>query len=364
MPYRMGGGKAPVPGKTPEDKLRHMIGQLLLTGFSGHRPGDPDVRRIAGDLHGGRLAGALVRGSNIANAVQLRELLAILNDAGGGNTPIIAVEQPGGGDTVLSEEKGFAFYNSANAISSGGNPRQAQHEYRMMADELAALGVTLNIGPSEDVCRRQGVDLSALCFGTSPSTITAFARAFKFGHHDHGVLTALRHVPFRPGLRTTWINERPSTTMLHLLLKAEPSDALFLTVKGLETMRYVDLSLSSIRTPKIRGGRNSFHDAVIFELEMPSGAPAHYGETVVRALRAGADMILIREPSTLPASITALSLEAIQSALKSGQLRMARIEDAYHHARTLKARLQSLPTRARIAAFQAGPAPSSAGDTQ
>ncbi len=315
-------------------------------------------------MHGGKLAGALVRDSNIANSAQLRELLAILNDAGGENTPLIAIEQPGGADAVLSEDKGFVFYNSANAVSSGGNPHEAQREYRAMADGLAALGVTLNIGPSEDVCRRQGVDLSAHCYGTSPSAIAAYAHAFKLGHHDRGVLTALRHVPFRPGLRTTWIKERPSTAMLHLLLRSEPSDALVVTVKAMETMRYVDLSLSSIRTARTRGGRTSFHDALIFEMEVPRGAPALYGDTVVRALQSGADMILIREPSSLPAGITALSFEAIQSALKSGRLQMARIEDAYRHAQTLKARLQSLPARARIAVLQAGAAPPSAGDTQ
>ena len=355
-PSGMGGdGKALMLGKTPEEKLRHMIGQLMLTGFSGRQPGDPDVERIAGDLHGGKLAGALVRDSNIANAAQLRELLAIIGDAGGENSPLIAIEQPGGADTVLSEDKGFAFYNSANAVSSGGNPREAQLEYRAMAGELAALGATLNIGPSEDVCRRQGVDLSALCYGTSAPAIAAYARAFKSGHHDRGVLTALRHVPFRPGLRTAWIKERPSTAILHLLLRSEPSDALVVTVKAMETMRYVDLSLSSIRTAKVRGGRGSFHDALIFEMEVPSGAPALYGETVVRALLSGADMILIREPSSLPAGIAALSFEAIQAALKSGRLQMARIEDACRHAQTLKARLHSLPARARIAMLQAGP---------
>ncbi len=354
-PFRMdGGGKAVMLGKSPEEKLRRMIGQLILTGFSGKRLEDPDVERVANDLHNGKLAGALIREPNIENAAQLRGLLAILNEAAGGNTPLIAVEQPGGPDTVLSEGKGFAFYNSASAVSSGGNPREAQLQYRAMAGELAELGVTLNIGPSEDVCRRRGVDLSAPCYGTSPSAITGYARAFKFGHHDRGVLTALRHSPFRPGLRTTWVEERPSTAMLHLLLRIEPSDALVLTVKGMEAMRYADLSLSPARPARMRGGRNSFHDAVIFEMEVPIGAPALYGETVVRALQSGADMILIRDPSTLPDGITALSFEAIQSALKSGRLPMARIEDAYRHAQTLKARLRSLPARAQTAALRDG----------
>ena len=354
-PPKTGPVKAGVSGKTPDDKLRHMLGQLMLTGFSGQQPGDPDVERITGDLRAGKLAGALVRDSNIESSAQLRLLLEAISDGAGADTPLIAIEQPGGPETLLPEDKGFAFYNSANAVSSSGSPHQAQTEYRAMAGELAGLGVTLNIGPSEDTCRRQGVDLSALCFGTAPSAVALYARAFKFGHHDRGVLTALRHVPFRPGLRTTWVKERPSAAMMRLLMKTEPSDALVISVKAMETMRYLDVSLGTARAAKTRGSRGNFHDALIFELDMPGGAPALYGETVVRALQAGADMILVREPSTLPAGITALSMEAVQSALKSRRLQMARIEDAYRHAQTLKARLRSLPVGGKTAGINRDP---------
>lgn len=354
-PSRAGPLKAGIPGKTPEDKLRHMLGQLMLTGFSGQQPGDPDVERIAGDLRAGKLAGALVRDSNIESSGQLRRLLEAINDGAGADTPLIAIEQPGGPDTLLPEDKGFAFHNSANAVSSSGNPYEARTEYRAMAGELAGLGVTLNIGPSEDTCRRQGVDLSALCFGTAPGVVALYARAFKLGHHDRGVLTALRHVPFRPGLRTTWVKERPSSAMMHLLLRTEPSDALVISVKAMESMRYLDVSPGAARAAKPRSGRGTFHDALIFEMDMPGGAPALYGETVVRALQNGADMILVREPSTLPAGITALSMESVQSALKSGRLQMARIEDAYRHARTLKARLQSLPAGGNTAGIDRDP---------
>ena len=354
-PPKTGPVKAGVSGKTPDDKLRHMLGQLMLTGFSGQQPGDPDVERITSDLRAGKLAGALVRDSNIENSAQLRRLLEAINDGAGADTPLIAIEQPGGPETLLPEDKGFAFYNSANAVSSSGNPHEAQTEYRAMAGELAGLGVTLNIGPSEDTCRRQGVDLSALCFGTAPGGVALYARAFKFGHHDRGVLTALRHVPFRPGLRTTWVKARPSAAMMHLLLRTEPSDALVINVKAMETMRYLDVSLGTARAAKTRIGRGNFHDALIFELDMPGGAPAFYGETVVRALQTGADMILVREPSTLPAGITALSMEPVQSALKSGRLQMTRIEDAYRHAQTLKARLHSLPASAKTAGINRDP---------
>jgi Glycosyl hydrolase family 3 N terminal domain len=333
----------------PGEKLREMIGQLLLSGFSGREPGDPDVERIANELRTGNLAGALVRVSNIENSAQLARLLGAITGAAGQDAPLIAIEQPGGPDTGLSEDKGFAFYNSANAAGSSGTPNEAQTQYQAMAGELAALGVTLNIGPSEDACRRPGIELSAHCFGTASQSIETYAQAFKSGHHGRGVLTALRHVPFRRGLRTAWLQERPSSALLHILLKREPSDALVVGVKAMEAMPYLGASLGSARAANGQASRNTFHDALIFELDMPAGAPAIYGETIVRALQSGADMILIRDPSVLPPALAALSVDAIQRALKSGALPEARFEDACRHAYALKARLQSLQAKSRIA---------------
>ncbi|MGC1584733.1 MAG: glycoside hydrolase family 3 N-terminal domain-containing protein [Rhodomicrobium sp.] len=352
-----------VPGKTFEERLRRMAGQLLVSGFSGSEPQDADVERIANELRDGKLSGLIVRDSNIVSAGQLRRLLATINSSGGETPPLIAIEQPGGPDTVLAEDKGFAFYNSANAISSSGSAYEAQLAYRAMAGELAALGITLNIGPTEDICPEEGVDLSAHCFGTSPALITAYARAFNFGHHDRGVLTALRHVPFRAGLRTSWMNERASSAMLHFLVKGETSDALLVSVKAMEPLPLMDLSFRALRGPRVRS--SGFRGALIFEMDMGDGsAPMLYGEAIVRAFQAGADMILVRDPSSLPAGLSAVSLDAIRAALRSGRLQMSRIEDAYRHVQTLKARLRTFPSRTKIAGLDRGAAPSHSGGVE
>jgi len=357
VPARAAAPVKPVAGKTNEERVRRMVGQLLVTGFAGREPEDADVERTVNELRDGKLSGIIVRDSNIASSGQLRRLLASIVDSGGENPPLVAIEQPGGPDTVLPEDKGFAFYNSANAVSSAASPYEAQLVYRAMASELAALGVSLNIGPSEDICREDGINLSALCFGTSPALIAAYARAFNFGHHDRGVLTALRHVPFRAGLRTSWINERANSAMLHLLVRGETSDALVVSVKAMERLPLTDVSFGTPRSARAR--RFGFRGALIFEMDMGSGsAPMLYGEAIVRALQAGADMIIVREPSSLPAGLSGLSLDAIQAGVKSGRLQMARIEDAYHHVQTLKARLRTFPGRTKIAGLDRDPVPS------
>ncbi len=342
----------PVPGKTPAERLRHMAGQLLLTGFAGREPEDADVARAARDVSEGRLSGVLVRDSNVESSHQLRQLVAALKNYSAKMPALIAIDQPGGSDTVLSEEKGFTFYGSANSVSSANSPFEAQGIYRSMASELAVLGITLSIGPSEDVCREEGVNLSALCFGTAPARIASYARAFNFGHHDRGVLTALRHVPFRAGLRTSAMNEPASSAILHLIVRGETSDALVVPFKAREPLSLTGLSfaLAQSKPRSQHDSRSAAHGVLIFEMDMgPGGAPIRYQEAMLRAFQAGADMILIRDTDGLPPDLPALCLEAVQTGLKSGRLQLARIEDAYHRVQLLKERLRTVQPRTELA---------------
>jgi beta-N-acetylhexosaminidase len=354
-PLAAASASAPIramPGKTPDERLKFMVGQLVLTGFAGRQPEDGDVERVVRDVREGKLSGVIVRDSNVAGFQQLRRLLLAVANAGGEGPPLLAIDQPGGADTVLSEDKGFAFYGSASSVGSGGSAHEAQLLYRAMAGDLAALGVNFNIGPSEDACREDGVNLSAFCFGTTPSRIAAFTRAFNFGHHDRGVLTALRHVPFRSGLRSSWMNERVSSAILHLHVKRETSDALVVRVKAMEPMALTEVAFAW-RQKKARapGGRSAgFDGALIFELDMgPSGAPVRYEEAIVRAFQAGADMIIVREPSSIPSGLYATSLDAVRAGIKSGRVPMARIVDAYKHVQRLKARLRPSQSRTKVA---------------
>ena len=349
----------PPPGKTPEERLRFMVGQLVLTGFSGREPEDAGVEEIAASLRAGRLSGVIVRDSNVTDPPQLRSLISAISAGAGEYPPIIAIEQPGGPDTVLAEDKGFTFYASANEVSGSTSPYDAQLAYRAMASELAGLGVTLNIGPSGDACREDGLNLSAICFGTSPAQIAAFARAFHFGHHDHGVLTALRHVPFRRGLSTQWLHERPSSAMVHALTGGGTSDALVVRVKAVQPPRLLDIAPRG----KYKLTRSfGYNGVLIFEIAMGSGgAPLRYSDAVLRAFEAGADMVLVREPSGLPADVYAIGLEAVHNGLKTHRIALSRIEDAYQRVQRMKARLQTFPSRTRIAGLNRGAAPPSPG---
>jgi beta-N-acetylhexosaminidase len=335
-------GLVPAPrkggtGRSPEERLRLMAGQILLVGFEGKQPSDPDAARVAAALHSGKLAGVVVGGANIENFSQLQRLLTVFRFENSENPPLVAIEQPGGPDAVLSEEKGFNFYASPSFVGHDRTPYHAQLLYREIAADLASLGINLNLGPSADVCTENGVDLSSLCFGMSPSRVAAYAAAFNFGHHERGVLTALLHVPFKRGWQTAPLFEQPGIALIRQVANREPGDAFVVRVRA-------DQPIVSDKDPLGQKGvfRGSNSDqALIFDLDMGvRGAPVRYEDALVRALQAGADAVLLRDASKMQGDIAERTYEAVKAAIDSGRLQMARVEEASRHVQRLKDRLK------------------------
>jgi beta-N-acetylhexosaminidase len=330
------------PPSRPEglrtQRLRKLAGQLLLSGFEGSQPADAGVKRIAAALRDGKVSGVLIRGPNIENARQLKALISHLAAGGENASALIAVDQPGGPDSVLSEEKGFAVYGAAGAVGSAMPPYEAQLLYRDMATELAAAGITLNIGPSGDVCGEREGDLSADCFGNNPPAVAAFARAFSFAHRDRRVMAALRH-----GLRRGAVaGDTPSRAMMHGVIKIETGDAAVVRMKTAGLLRLDEPHAGGW---KLRDSLQNCgtKEVLLIEWDIEAeGAPVRYRDAIVRAFAAGADMILVREPWRLPQDFHTLVAEAIQKGLESGELPASRIEEAYQHVQRLR---QDLGTR-------------------
>lgn len=339
------GRAAPSLG-TSEDRVKAMIGQLLLSGFEGKHPEDHDAARAESALRDGKISGIVIGDSNISSPTQLHELLSFFAK-GGSTPPIIAIDQPGGPDSPLSEDKGFAFYASANAVGGELSATDAQRVYRDMALELASIGVTLNIGPSIDRCRQDGVDLSASCFGSMPSRVAALAWGFSEGHHAMGVLTALRHEPFRSGVQSFAHWRYARGALLWRLAAREIGDAVVVKVKATGPGSLPETPFGSARANLYR--EPGFTGVLIFDLDMGNpSAPIRQDEVILRAFRAGADMVLIRDATGLRADLLSTAYEAVRRGLQSGRLRMARLEEAYRRVQRLKERLPPLQLEARF----------------
>lgn len=333
--------------------LRAMTGQLLLSGFSGRRASDPDVVRVHAALAAGRLAGVVVATSNISSSAQLRELLHYLAGDNGAAPALVAVDQEGGPESALGEEKGFAFYPSAKNVGRSRSLGEARALYREMASEMSSLGITLNIGPALGACGDKRADFSAPCFATAEPRARAFAAAFTRGHHDRAVLTALRAEAFSARRAASLRRERASTAMLRAVARADAADAAILRIKARE--QPIAAAVTSVSQPSRPGESRlrrdmAFGGAIIVDLDLGnSGAPLHQGEAVVSALIAGADLVLVRATPDVPQDLDETVYEAVEEAVVAGRLSRARVEDAWRRVLSLKSRLASFRQRMHVA---------------
>ncbi len=324
--------------------LGDLAGRMILLGFRGLEPGEPEVERVAGQLRGGRLGGVLLLGHNIRDRAQLRRLVAHLRDVTPGPPPLIAIDQEGGRVQRFGPEAGARAVPSAAAVAR--RPAEAARAvYTPMADELAALGITLNLGPVLDLAVEPANPVivgKGRSYGADPGRVAAFARAFVDAHRARGIATAAKHFPGH-GSSLADTHERPAD-ITESWREAELAPYAALAREG----RLDAVMLAHVAHATLTGGRDHpaslsrrlverwlrpllGWDVVVMtdDLEMAAvrvrAAPV---EAAVSAIAAGADLVLLSnswEPDPARAEKVAA---AVVRAVGEGHIPRARLEGA------------------------------------
>lgn len=174
-------------------------GKLLITGFRGLSPSDPEVVDVQRYLESGAIGGVLLLGRNIESPDQLRRLTAAIRSAGPDLPPIISIDQEGGRVSRLRAEQGFLPWMSAKDIRQSGMQTAEIFDYYLeRAMELANLGVNLNFAPVVDLdLNAENPIIGAIgrSFGAGPDEVVAFATSLIQAHRTAGVATCLKHFP-------------------------------------------------------------------------------------------------------------------------------------------------------------------------
>jgi hypothetical protein len=297
----------------PDDGLGRTLGALLIATFDGSDPIQDGPKWAAGALRDGRIGGVLLRGANIESPVQLIALTSFLTE-GQRLPPLILIERPGGAGDALTGKAGFQALASAREIGAQGDALEAFTVYQQLADSLSAAGIGMNLGPNATACPDDGA--APDCFGSEPLHSAAFATAFNLAHQSRGVLTGLRYVPRSGGLAA-----------LYEIMKRKAPDALIVGD---------DLDMpKTLRLARYSG-------AIILDRAEEAGRP-RAGPILAEALRRSADMVLFRSS----ADLSGPDLAAVRSAIDSGALSKARIEDAARRAGVLRMQLKA--TRSQFA---------------
>jgi beta-N-acetylhexosaminidase len=161
---------------------------ILLPGFAGTTlPG-----WVAERLRGG-LAGVCLYGENVESLAQLRSLVGQIRQAN--PEALVAIDEEGGDVTRLHYVEGSP-YPGAALLGRVDDLELTALVGRAVANDLAFVGVDLNLAPVADVnSDPRNPVIGVRSFGADPALAARHVAAFTRAHEGAGVATSVKHFP-------------------------------------------------------------------------------------------------------------------------------------------------------------------------
>lgn len=237
---------------------------------------------------------------------------------------------------------------SAMAIGATGSAADARFAGELTARECRGLGIHWAFAPTADVNNNpDNPIINTRSFGEDPAKVGELVAAFIEGARSGGVLTTVKHFP---GHGDTAVDT-------HLQLATVPGDRARLDAVELVPFRraiaagvdsvmvgHIALpaldstgtaaTLSKPITTDLLRGELGFRGLIVTDaMEMKGVRAAWDGEAIVRAVQAGADVVLLpRDP--------AVAIAAIARAVREGQITEERLDESVLRVLGLKERLE------------------------
>ncbi|CAK4031938.1 glycoside hydrolase family 3 [Lecanosticta acicola] len=184
------------------DDMDRSLGQLFMAshhsvmGFEGTTV-TPQIKKLIQEHH---LGSILLTAKNLKSAEQCTELVLELQrtayEAGHTVPLLIGLDQENGGVNSLFDEIYIRQYPSAMGLAATGSKDIAYEVAKATAEEIAACGLNLMMGPCLDVLTNaRNQPLGVRTTGDNPQEVSAYGIAFMKGYKDAGVSTMGKHFP-------------------------------------------------------------------------------------------------------------------------------------------------------------------------
>ncbi len=325
---------------------RDLVGQLLMVDFTGHAP-SPDVERLIVDEG---IGGVILFDKNVAAPRQVAVLTNALQQAAAaaGRPPLlISADQEGG--PVVRLRAGATHFPSAMAFGAAGSEALAAAAAGITARELRAAGIQMNMAPVLDVNSNPANPVIGVrSYGEDPRLVARLGVASIRAMQASGVLATAKHFP----------GHGDTSQDSHLDLPAVPHPRARLEAVELLPFRAaVQAGVGAVMTahvvyPALDPERPAtLSPAVLSLLRRELGFAGLVvtdsmamraitdrwspGEAAVRAVAAGADIVL----ACGPAAAQREALAAVRRALDAGTLPADRVTDALSRIQAAKRRL-------------------------
>lgn len=189
----------PVRAADPIDALLNQmtveqrVGQLFMVSFFGENLNDKS-RAFLETMQPGGLALFSYNGTTPPKVTRfINAAQAHVTAQGGGLPLIIAIDHEGG--TVVRLGEGFTALPWGGALSAMPSA-DAATVGAMAAQELSAVGITMNLAPVADLSTQRGaVFMERRTFGHDPARVGAAIASYVKGIQGGGVAAVLKHFP-------------------------------------------------------------------------------------------------------------------------------------------------------------------------
>ncbi len=298
------------------------------------------------------LAGLVLFSRNVATLAQLRALTDRIREQL--DQPIIAVDQEGG--RVARLRDGVEALPPMLSLGATGDAQLAARAGEQLGFDLRRAGINLDFAPVLDLLRYDGnTVIGARAFGDEPAQVVNLAGSLARGLERSGVVATYKHFPGHGSTPDDSHTNLPVSELPESTLRDDdirPFAELLPQARAVMTAHVVLRAFDD--APATMSGRLLTHvlreeigfRGVCFTDCLQMDAVARYmGSTqaAVRALCAGADCVLISHSLELAEQCA----NAIDAALRSGELGRKRFEEAVSRLAELRRELQEpLPLNA------------------
>lgn len=333
--------EARIQRMTPEQR----VGQLMLVSFDSPNP-DANLREM---VRSWGVGGVVLYRTNLRSATQARELTAqIRTMATGRLAPFIAIDQEGG--NVIRLRDGVPELPGNMALGATRSRDLAFQAGAQSGAALRRLGFTMNFAPVLDVYVNPASAIGTRSFSDEPGLVSRLGTAFIEGQSSVGLISVAKHfvgeaeapgdshdshleasrtreeIEARdlPPFIDAFAHGLPAVMTSHVVVPR-------LTCEGGVPVTFSYEVLTTILRDQLRFEGVVISDALTNMKSVSTWGTI--GEVAVRALIAGADMVLV--PGT-PAERRAV-FDALLEAQRSGRLSDARIRASLRRIIRLKA---------------------------
>ncbi|HTN43580.1 MAG TPA: beta-N-acetylhexosaminidase [Nitrospiria bacterium] len=313
--------------------LKEKIGQLFMLGFEGRSPSKAVVRLIREF----QIGGVILFARNLQSPSQAARLCNALQAQAPKMPMLVSIDQEGG--RVSRLPKGFTVFPGGAQLAACHSTELVYRVAQATARELRAVGINMNMAPVLDVNTNPANPvIGDRAFGASPTLVSSMGLTTMAGLQDNRVIACGKHFPGHGDTAADSHKELPRVPHdLQRLREVELRPFLHIIPNGLASIMTAHVlypkldpdepaTLSKkIITGLLREAMGFKGVVVTDDLEMAAISDRHGpGEAAVKAIEAGADLILFCRDEDKQRE----ALEAVANAVKHKKISEARIEQS------------------------------------